>query len=483
MHPLSFSLRPILFTAAILLAAPFAAQAAQGDIVVPLNRSQLITTAGEMEEVIVSNPDIADVHVHGSTKLSVIGKKYGITNIRILDGAHNVIDAFNVTVSQDLPAIRKVLKQFLPNENVKLDVVNTNLVLSGEVTSAAAADRAVKLVSEFMTTDTGSAAPAAASGGATTAVAAPGTKVVNLMQITSGQQVMLRVRVGEIQRTAVKLLGVDLNVLDNTGDSLLRIATGFGKAAGAGALPLIDPSSRGSIGIGGVAGDTTIAGALQALEQEGLFKTLAEPNLVALSGEKAEFLAGGEFPIPVPQGGGGNNSNTITIEYRKFGVGVQFTPYVLSQNRIRINVQPEVSELSDEGAIELNGFRVPSITTRRASTTVELAPGESFMIAGLINDRVRSQIDQIPGAGEIPILGALFRSNQFRRNETELVIAVTPYLVDPLKSSDVRLPTDGFAPASVMEQFFYGALGRMSGENYRQSQTPPLEGPIGYLVD
>lgn len=469
-----FSVLLVALAAALFLSAP--AQAAQGDIVVPLNRSQLINTAGDMGEVIVSNPEIADVHVHGAHALSVIGKNYGITNIRILDKSSNVLEAFNVNVSYDLPSIRKSLKQFLPNESPKVDVVNTNLVLSGDISSASAADHAIKIVNEYL----GGSPTVSTSSAGGTAVNNT-SRVINLMQITTGQQVMLRVRVGEIVRTAIKQLGVDINAIDNTGTTILRIATGNGLLPPAGSFIGIDPAARGVFSAGHTFGDTTVVGALQALEDNGLFKTLAEPNLVALSGEKAEFLAGGEFPIPVSQGG--SLAGSVTIEYRQFGVGVQFTPYVLSPNRIRINVQPEVSELSDEGAITLNGYTVPSLTTRRAKTTVELAPGESFMIAGLINDRTRNSIQQIPGIGEIPVIGALFRSTNFQRNETELVIAVTPYLVDPLKSGDLRMPTDDFRPASTMESFFYGALGTMSGDAYRISQTPPLEGPIGYMVD
>ena len=217
------------------------------------------------------------------------------------------------------------------------------------------------------------------------------------------------------------------------------------------------------------------------LEQDGVFRVLAEPDLVALSGEKAEFLAGGEFPILVPQIGGG--AAVTTVQFKDFGVAVQFIPYVLSENRIRIAVQPEVSEINTSLSTTVNGNSIPALNTRRAKTTVELAPGESFMIAGLLQDRLNSIISQVPGASEIPILGSLLRNTSYQRNETELVIAVTPYIVDPLKSSDVRLPTDDFRPASVMEQFFYGTLGSMSGNSYRLSQTPSVEGPLGFMTD
>lgn len=468
----------LVFCLAVVLAVATFSSARAGDLVVPLNRSQIITPAADLQEIMVANPDIADVHVHGPHAVSIIGKKIGTTTVRLMDKDQNSIGSYTVVVSYDLPAIRKTLKKFLPNDRINLDVVNTNLVLSGEVASASAAERAVKLVEEYMT----DRSAAGATGGEQ---AGPKQHtVINLLQVSSGQQVMLRVRVGEIKRTAVKSLGVNLSAVGDAGNPLFQIGVGGGitpaLANGVGSFS-VDADSRAVFGASiNAGGSSSLRTVLEALETNGLFKTLAEPNLVALSGEKAEFLAGGEFPIPVSQG---SSSNSVTIEYKKFGVGVQFTPNVLSENRIRISVEPEVSELSSDGAVTLNGFEIPSLSTRRAKTVVELAPGESFMIAGLLNDKMQNSINQVPGLGEVPVLGALFRSMAFQRNETELVIAVTPYIVDPLKSSDVRLPTDNFRPASDMESFFYGALGTLSGDAERISQTPPLEGPIGYMVD
>jgi pilus assembly protein CpaC len=231
--------------------------------------------------------------------------------------------------------------------------------------------------------------------------------------------------------------------------------------------------SFGTLGGNALIGNTGIAGTIDALERDGVLKVLAEPNLVALSGEEAQFLAGGEFPIPVPQ-----QLGTTTIEYKPFGVALKFTPHVLSENRLRIQVQPEVSELSFEQTIDTgDGFVAPSLITRRASTTVELAPGESFMIAGLIRDNMSSQINELPGVGEIPVLSALFRSTSYQRNETELVIAVTPYLVDPIKGTDIKMPTDDFRPASFMESIFFGTLSGTRGNQ------PSVEGPSGFMTD
>lgn len=468
-------------------------------IIVPINRSSLIELNAPMNEVLVSNPDIADVHAHSPYSLTVLGKRKGETNVRVLDNHGKVMREITVMVGHDLPAIRHALKTFFPDEQIGVELVNTRIALTGLVSSASVADQAVKIVEDFIHADGPNAAqsPPATS---TTQVANPSTEILNMLKVASGQQVMLRVRVGEVNREALKILGVDLNAISRaSGDGLVMLGTGSGMApllvADSG-QPTVNPGEwwlpggRRPSDLQGIIGGAwqpdgpdgnTVGGVLKALERDGLFKLLAEPNLVAISGEQAEFLAGGEIPIPVVQGSG--TTANISIEYKPFGVAVSFKPQVLSEHRIRMAVMPEVSEISAENSVEISGFTIPSISTRRAKTTVELAPGESFMIAGLIKDQVRSNIDQLPGVKEIPVLGALFRSTEFQRNETELVIAVTPYIVDPVKGSDVKLPTDDFRASSQMEMFFYGALGSLSGDARRVSQTPPVEGPIGFMVD
>ncbi len=449
------------------------------DFVIPLNRSRLISTGPEIGEAMIANPEIADIHVHGPNRLSVIGVGRGETTLRIIAKDGTVIKSIPISVTYDLPAIRRALRNFLPQENIGVELVNTNVALVGEVSSAAAVDRALDIVTQFLEEDS---APAGNGG-------TPRDTIVNLLKVVSGQQVMLRVRVAEINRTALKQLGVSLQGFSNNGS--VRLQGG----SNAGTLPFVNGStanfgtfdidSNNMFGfLGGIIskGDFGLGATLDMLETDGLLKVLAEPNLVALSGEQAEFLAGGEIPIPIAQPSSGNTTR-ITIDYKPFGVSVSFIPYVLSNNRIRLSVLPEVSELSSENGIKVNGFAVPAITTRRAKTTVELAPGESFMIAGLIRDNMSSVIRQLPGVSEIPIIGALLRSSEFRRNETELVIAVTPYLVDPLKSDDIRLPSDNFRPPSTMEMFFYGALSSIANGERRLSQTPSLEGPIGFMVE
>ena len=448
---------------------------------VPAGRSTLVSVSSDMTEVIVANPNIADAYVHGTKSVSVIGKEIGTTTVRII-GEKGQLRNITVNVGYDLPAIRKALKEFMPNEQVGVEMLNTNIVVTGSVGSALAAERAVKIVSEFVSPSVSQVASANAT------VAQP--KIMNLLEVTTGQQVMLRVRVGEIERRALKNIGVDLQAVTQSGGSLVTAATGTG-------LSLLGPTGASTGGssmsndirgaLGGVFSNSqgdSISAVLTALERDNLFKVLAEPNLVALSGEEAQFLAGGEFPIPVPNGiGGGTGIANVTIEYKPFGVSVKFTPFVLSENRIRIAVEPEVSEINNDNALELSGFAVPSLTTRRAQTVVELSPGESFMIAGLIQDEVVSNINSLPGIKEVPILGALFSSVSYQRNETELVLAVTPHLVDPVVSNDIKLPTDDFRPASMMEMFFYGAMGSLHGNVDQLSQTPTIEGPIGFMVD
>lgn len=463
--------------AALLLLQAQPTLAAAATFYVPINRSELVTTSSDMGEVIVADPEVADVFVHGKRKISVLGKAVGQTSLRVFDNQHKLIRSMDVSVTYDLPAVRRSLREFLPSERIGVSMVNTRIALTGNVSNAEAAATAVELAEEFVI---GKLSAQESTSRPRRVATGPRSPIINLMKIASGQQVMLRIRIGEIQRNALKNLGVNLTVA-NGGDNGFIIGTGTGQYGNtAGDSPAFGFNNFTSAGdsfgtVGGFTriGNTGLAGTIDALERDGMLKILAEPNLVALSGEEAQFLAGGEFPIPVPQ-----QLGTTTIEYKPFGVALKFTPHVLSQNRLRIQVQPEVSEISNENTINTgDGFVAPSIITRRASTTVELAPGESFMIAGLIRDSMSSQINELPGVGEIPVLSALFRSTSYQRNETELVIAVTPYLVDPIKGTDVKLPTDDFRPASFMESVFFGTLSGTRGDQ------PSVEGPSGFMTD
>jgi Flp pilus assembly secretin CpaC len=319
----------------------------------------------------------------------------------------------------------RTLRGLFPKENVNIQVVGNSLALGGSVSDAATAAQIVQVASQL-------------SGG---------RPVINMMQIKSGQQVMLRVRIGEVQRGAMDQLGLSVQGVVGAVSGLFYSSK------------MYDISTR-----------------LDYLSQNGLMKVLAEPNLTAISGEKATFLAGGEFPIPVTQKDG-----VTTIDYKKFGVGVEFTPTVLSQNRIRLAVEPEVSEIA-HGSVKFgDGGKIPMLNTRRAKTTVELAPGESFMIAGLISDNMKDVSSEMPGLGDIPVLGALFRSTAFKRNETELVIAVTPYLVDPVPAQEIKLPTDKLKAASIFEQYFFGAIAHQPTTLQEKSAQP--QGTHGFMTE
>ncbi|MBN8531352.1 MAG: type II and III secretion system protein family protein [Alphaproteobacteria bacterium] len=437
----------------------------------PVNRSDLIVLPEAMAEVIVTDPNTADIAVHGTTRFSVLGKKVGTTDIRVFNKDNKVIKEFTVNVSYDLPAIRKALGTFFPYERIGVEVVNEGVALTGTVTDAQVASKAVEIVNEFINPVSGSAMGSGSSSGAggSTSMINPSaiSKIINLLQVTSGQQVMLRVRIGELQRSSLKNLGARFSANKTAGNFSYLTDTGSASA-----------TTFGSLTAGLTTANWGLSASLDALEQNGVFRILAEPNLVATSGEKADFLAGGEFPIPIAQ-----SNNTLSITFKQFGVAVQFTPFVLTANRIRLIVQPEVSELTSAGSVQIQGTSVPALTSRRARTTVELAPGESFMIAGLLSDKMNNSIDQLPGVGEIPVLSALFRSTNFQRNETELVMAVTPYIVDPVTSSEIRMPSDDYKMPSMMESVFYGALGAQSGDAIRISQTPGFEGPVGFMTE
>jgi|CXWL01.1.fsa_nt_gi pilus assembly protein CpaC len=476
-----------LYVCALAVFSAYVADAeANTGLFLPMNRSSLVVIQSPAKEIVIANPDIADVHVNNSKNLTFIGKTAGSTNVRIFDETGKLLQVIDVTVGYDLPAIRRALKTFIPDENIGVEMVNTSVALTGQVRNNAAIDKALKLTQEYIGNTSGYQVMAATSPIGDAADNDKYPKILNMMKLISGQQVMLKVRVSEVNRDALKRLGVDPSVVVNSGNLAVGGALGSaisGLAVGATGINTLPETDqiRGTFGFNWISNSNHRVGAvINALERDGLIKTLAEPNLVAASGEQAEFLAGGEIPVLIPSASGG--STIVTAEYKPFGVSVKFLPDVLSENRIRMMVQPEVSEISTANAVTQNGFIIPSFNTRRAKTTVELAPGESFMIAGLIKDSTKASIDQLPGMKELPILGALFRSTEFQRNESELVITVTPYLVDPMKASEVKTPTDDFRPASQMEMFFYGALGAITTDEH-SAKVPQLEGPTGFMVD
>lgn len=433
-------------TAPTTVAAADAGTAIPDILTLPLNKSYVFTLPRDARDVLVSNPKIADVIVKTPRQVYVVGQEVGDTNVYFFDGEGQQILRLEIRVEMDLSALRKALKELLPHERIAVSAVNKNIVLSGTASSAKAAEDARLLARRFVTND---------------------NETLNMIRIESEQQVLLRVRVAEMQRSIVKELGFNTQLQATTGSQTFNLNFGTG----------VSPNAFGTAQIISGAFDI-LTSTIDALESQGLIKTLAEPNLTAISGENANFLVGGEFPIPVPQ-----SNDQITIEFKQFGVLLNFTPVVLNSGLLSLKISSEVSQLSTQGQITLNNFVIPALTVNRAQTTIELPSGGSLIIAGLLQNDIRNTIKGFPGLKDIPILGALFRSVAFQKDETELVIAVTPYLVKPIDERSVSLPTDGFAPASDLDMYLLGRL----HDVYAKSKALPLvgqpQGPIGYIME
>ncbi|MDD3797864.1 MAG: type II and III secretion system protein family protein [Novosphingobium sp.] len=447
-----------------------------------IGRGKLITVPGTMTDVFVANDAVADVQVKSQRQLYVFGKAGGETTVYASNSAGAVVWSANIRVGSNIDSIDQMLSLAMPDAKIGVATMsNSTVLLTGTVAAPEDAAEAERLVKAFV-------------GDKTT--------VISRLKMATPLQVNLRVRFAEVSRSLVRSIGTNLLSRDNTGGFTFGVSRGRDFASIGGIdttnLPMLDASSLYGLPAGSlslpfnpatgkfIAGGTQytfkaptdgstalnfagklfgmdIASALDLGEQMGLVTTLSQPNLTALSGETADFLAGGEFPIPLSQGLG-----TTTIEYKKYGVSLAYTPTVLANGRISIRVRPEVSELSSEGAVTLNGYQVPALTVRRAETTVELGSGQSFMIAGLLSNNAQNAIDKAPGVGDLPILGSLFRSTEFRKGQTELVIVVTPYLVNPVDDKDIKLPTDGFHAPTAFEQF----MGNMDAKGRSGEQRP-----------
>ena len=363
--------------------------------------------------VYVANPDIADVELKSPKLIYVFAKQPGETSVYAIDRSEEALVDRRIVVQHGLTRLRELIATVRPTAQVEVASINRSLVLTGLVESAEAAEDIRELALQ---------------------VVAEPSQVINRLKVATPHQVNLRVRIAEVSRDVAKQLGFSWDVLRNIGDFSLGLGTGaFIEGATSG-------SSVASFAYDGDGLDVNAI--VDALDDQGLITVLAEPNLTALSGETANFLAGGEFPVPVPQ-----DSDTLTVVFREFGVSLGFMPIVLDDRQLQITVRSEVSQLSAAGAIEFTGFSVPALTTRRAETTVSLGSGQSFAIAGLLQNTTNQNVSKVPGLGDIPVLGTLFRSNEFQREESELVVIVTPYIVRPT-SGRIAAPTDGFVPAS-----------------------------------
>ncbi|HET7708788.1 MAG TPA: type II and III secretion system protein family protein [Sphingomicrobium sp.] len=436
--------------AALSVNAPAAAQTGMvsvaedvhaGELAVPVNKSQVVRVDRPYAKALIGNPEIADILPLTNQSLYVLGKKMGTTSLTLYDSRNMLISVVDVVVGPDVTTLKRQLSELMPSDNVGARISNDSVVLEGIVSSAPAADRAVQLAETY----------------------APG-KVVNLLSIGSAQQVMLEVRFSEVKRSALKQLGIS----GFLGDNKLTGAIGGGAGLTGSGPPTLGAITdsfgilQRTFGVLGFSIDAT----LEALERKGAITTLAEPTLVALSGETASFLAGGEFPVPVVQSGSGGvgagsgdqgpGSQGLTIEWKPFGVSLAFTPTVLADGVINMIVAPEVSSIDPTASIVINNLRIPGLQTRRAKTVVELRDGESFAMAGLLRRDFQDTVRQFPILGSIPIIGTLFRSTNFQREETELVIIVTPRLVRPVRAGALKVPTDRAGPPAEADLFLLG---------------------------
>lgn len=393
------------------------------ELSLPVGKSQIIESDQPLSQVVVGNPNVANVQLLNENQFLVVGQAPGITNLAFKDENERVIAILDLVVGYDLVAIRRQLDDILPNERgVQVTSSNGRVVISGQVSSAMAQDAILAVTNTF----------------------AGDEAIVNLLEVGGGQQVMLEARIAEVNRTRLRDLGIATDISGGSGSE-----TGFDLISGD-----VLQNAFGGVVLNNTSISDNLNIALSALEQEGAAQVLAEPNIVAMSGQQASFLAGGEFPIPVAQGGA--FAGAITIQYREFGVGLEFIPTVLSSDRINLQLTTEVSDLDITSGTAVLGTNVPGIRTRRVSTSIELGDGNSFAIAGLLQNDIAALVNEFPGLGSIPIIGALFRSNEFTRNETELVIVVTPRLVTSVDRNSISLPTDSFRAPSAYDQILQG---------------------------
>jgi pilus assembly protein CpaC len=427
-----------------------------------LNKSQMLHLGRKARDVLVANPAIADVVLRSADTAFIIGKKIGETNVYFFDAENHQIDQVDVSVTFDSAAVVAALKRTIPNEEIGVSTANETVVLTGNVANQQAAENARQIAQQFMPKD---------------------IPIINLLNIRDRNQVLLRVRVTEMSRQTVKELGIvpgfpipfQFNV-GGTNFTLSGAAPGFVQSPYAALASGLSQAT-------GLQASTHFSALLQALESNGIVKTLAEPNLTAVSGETASFLVGGEFPVPAPQASGSGTTNVITVTYKDFGIQLTFTPVVLSSGLINLRVATEVSQLSTQGQITESGFNIPALSVRRAETTVEIPSGGSIAIAGLLQSDIQNTIQGLPGLKDLPILGALFSSKQFQRQETDLVIAVTPVLVRAVDPASIAFPTDGFGPASDFNMYFLGRLHATYAPPTPSAPHGQPKGPFGFILE
>jgi len=438
----------------IAYAADFNTAMGGGVINVEINKGKPVRLSSPAASVAIADPAIADVQVISPRMLMVAGRGVGETSILVVDAQDNVIMNGTVNVTHNLSRLKRALGDMMPDNKINATSADNAIVLKGKVDSPVLSEKLQRLASGFLSGDN--------------------QQVINMMDTSSSDQVMLKVKVVELRRSELKRFGINWESVINTGSFIFGLGQGrdfLGNTlSAAGTANAFDRSTNGDNNLvaGFNDGNTSLNAMIDALEADGLVSVLAEPNLTTRSGQPASFLAGGEIPIPVD-----NGDNGVSIQYRQFGVSLQFTPIVLSKDKISLTVLPEVSALSEDNRVTTtSGVSVPSITTRRASTTVDLGSGQTFAVAGLLRNDTSNNISKFPILGDIPVLGTLFRSSAYRSDQTELVILITPYIVKPIDDpSLVATPIDGMVQATDFERIL---LGRLTGET---AMLPDSEAP------
>ena len=464
-------------------------------LLLPRGKSAIIELPVDVRDLLVSNPKVADAVLRSPRRIFVLGTEIGQTDAVFFDAAGRRILTLDIKVDQDTNALRQTISRVLPGSRVEAEALNDSVILTGQVMTAADADKAGQIAASF--------------------VAGP-TKVLNMLSIAGKDQVMLQVRIVEMQRNVIKQLGFNTSaILNQVGEPQYMLANAAtfaingsllgGTSAGYNldttkqpVMPVIGPDGKDTglvyqsrdsqiadikANTAGDPGVNKASSMIQAFERVGLVRTLAEPNLTVVSGEAGKFLVGGEFPVPTGQDATGR----VSLEFKPYGVGLGYTPVVLSGGRISIKLSTEVSELSNAGAFSLTAgnstLTVPGLSVRRAETTAELPSGGSLMIAGLLQQQTKQNLDALPGMTALPVLGSLFRSRDYLNGETELVIIITAYIVDPVRPDALQTPADGLKIASDSSTVLLGKLNKVVKTKTVPAGATPYQGPVGYVIE
>lgn len=422
-------------------------------VTVGLSKSLVVEFPRDVRDILVSDPKKVDAIVSTSRRAYLIGMEVGQANAFFFDENGEQMLTLEIRVERDLTGITDMIQKLMPGANITLEAVNDNIVMTGSVANPSDATRAMDIAARLV---------------------GEKEKVLNMLAVEAREQVALKVTVVEMERNIIKQLGINIDAITTTGNFTLSSLTNLQFPLSA--QQTLGTVARKSLGWADGSGNS-VEGVLRALERDGLSRTLAEPTLTAISGETANFLAGGEFPIPVAQ-----DSDTISVEFKPFGVGLAFTPTVMSEGLISLKISTEVSELSSEGAITLSAITIPALKVRRANSTVELPSGGSLMLAGLISNETRQSIEGYPGLKNLPVLGTLFRSRDFIKSESELVVIVTPYTVKPAARQELARPDKGFLEPTDRGGYLHGRTNRIVGRE-RDAPGCCYQGNVGYIVE